>query len=159
MMLNMFLLNLVMSVLYIVLTGDYSGLNFTIGFVISFGVLELYCLGIGGSNYPLRLLKIIRFGFWFMWILFLANIQIAIEIVTPGLSQTPRIIRYPVDHLSVTEITILSNAITLTPGTLVVDVAEDCRHIYVHCMYAKDRDAAVSELDQLRLHLESEVFA
>ena len=59
--------------------------------------------------------------------------------VTPGLSMTPRIIRYPVSGLSPIELTTLANAISLTPGTLSIDVSPDDEWLYVHAMYAEDR--------------------
>ena len=158
-MTQLFLLNLLLAAIYVLLSGDFSGLNIIIGFAISLGVLTIYRLSTGQGQYALRLFRIIRFAFYFMWILFLANLQIAWEIITPGMHQTPRIIRYPVDHLNEVQITTLANCITLTPGTLVVDVSDDCSFIYVHCMYAEDREKAVADLDDLRLHLEREVFA
>ncbi len=158
-MIQLFLLNLLLAAIFVLLTGDFTGLNMIIGFVIALGVITIYRMSTGQGQYAIRLVRIIRFGFYFMWILFIANLQIAWEIITPGLHQQPRIIRYPVDHLNEVQITTLANCITLTPGTLVVDVSDDCRLIYVHCMYAKDRDQAVAGLDDLRLHLEREVFA
>jgi multicomponent Na+:H+ antiporter subunit E len=158
-MTRLFLLNLMLAATYLALTGDFSGFNVLIGFLIGYGVLTIYDMASGGTGYSGKLLRLVRFGFWFMWILFLANLQIAWEIITPGMHQTPRIIRYPVAHLTDVQITTLANCITLTPGTLVVDVADDRQFIYVHCMYAKDRDKAVADLDMLRLRLEREVFA
>ena len=158
-MIQLFLLNLLLAVVYVLLTGNFTGLNVIIGFLIACGVMTIYGMGTGRGSYPIRLFRLVRFFFYFMWILFLAILQIAWEIITPGLHQTPRIIRYPVGHLNDVQITTLANCITLTPGTLVVDVSDDREFIYVHCMYAEDRDKAVSELDDLRLHLEREVFA
>ena len=80
------------------------------------------------------------------------------EIVTPGLRMTPRIIRYDVADLTPVEVTTLANAITLTPGTLTMDVDERGDTLYIHCMYADDRDAAVAELDDLRRRLMEGVF-
>ena len=38
------------------------------------------------------------------------------------------------------EISFLANLITLTPGTLSLDVSDDKQVLYVHSMYVKDRD-------------------
>jgi len=157
-MIKMFLLNLLLAGIYVTLTGTFTGLNIIIGFLIGYGVLAIFGMATGTPGYPVKLYRVVRFGFWFMWILFLANLQIMWEIITPGMSQTPRIIRYPVEHLNDVQITTLANCITLTPGTLVVDVSDDRRFIYVHCMYAKDRSKAVADLDMLRIRLEREVF-
>jgi len=158
-MTRMFLLNLLLATVYVMLTGTYTGLNIIVGFLIGYGVLTIYDMATGLRGYPRKVLRIVRFGVWFMWILFMANLQIFWEIITPGMSQTPRIIRYPVAGLTDVQITTLANCITLTPGTLVVDVADDRQYIYVHCMYARERDRAVADLDRLRTQLEREVFA
>ena len=105
-----------------------------------------------------KLGRLVRFGGYFLYVLTKANFQIAWEVITPGLSQTPRILRYPVAHLSDTQLTILANCITLTPGTLVVDASNDNDWLYVHSMYAADRAAAVTELAKLDRRLTRDVF-
>ena len=94
-----------------------------------------------------------------MLLLIRSNLQIAREILTPGWAQSPRILRYEVGGLSEVETTVLANSISLTPGTLAVDVSDDGRHLYLHCMYARDRAAQLREIDRLRERLERWVFA
>ena len=57
------------------------------------------------------------------------------------------------------QITTLANAITLTPGTLSVDVSDDNHDLYVHCMYAKNREDAVLDINELRDRIMTELFA
>ena len=57
------------------------------------------------------------------------------------------------------ELTTLANCITLTPGTLVIDVSDDGCWLYVHCMYAKDPAKSIAELDELANRLKREVFS
>lgn len=127
--------------------------------MIGLFVIWLYGLATDGPKYPSKLWRLIKYSVWFMYLLTKSNVQIAWEIITPGMHQTPRIIRYPVQELSDVEATTLANSITLTPGTLVVDISEDGNWLYVHCMYAKDRESAVADLDELKHQLQSEVFA
>lgn len=155
---RMFLLNLFLALTYILLTGQTGAFNFGIGFAIGAFVLWLYDLSTGSPTYIRRLWHLVRFGLWFLYILTKANLQIAWEIITPGMSQTPRILRYDVEGMSDIEITTLANCITLTPGTLVVDVSDDKRWMYVHCMYAENREQAIAELDELADRLKQEVF-
>ena len=93
-----------------------------------------------------------------MWVLLRSNLQIAWEILTPDWKQAPRIVRYSVSGLTDVEKTVLSSAITLTPGTLAVDLSDDGKWMYLHCMYAEDRAAQIEEIDTLRLKLERWVF-
>ena len=165
-MLRTFMLNVFLAVVYAGLLGSGEPLDFLIGFVIGFVVIVLANRAVagGGPTYLGRTLELLRFSGYFLRILVQANLQVAWEVITPGLGARPRIIRYPVGDLSDAEVTTLANAITLTPGTLTVDVAEPrpgdpAGHtLYIHCMYAENREAAVAELDALRLRLHREVF-
>ena len=93
-----------------------------------------------------------------MTILVKANLEVAWEIITPGFGMEPRILRYSVAGLSDVEVTTLANAITLTPGTLSADLSEDGETLFIHAMYARDRDQALAAVDQLRHWLLREVF-
>lgn len=158
-MIAAFLLNLLLALVYMLLTGRTGSISFITGFLIGYFVIWLYGLAAGGPNYPRKMWKLIRYSVWFMYLLTKSNLQIAWEIITPGMHQTPRIIRYPVHELTDVQTTTLASSITLTPGTLVVDISEDGHWLYVHCMYARDREAAVAGLDELKHMLQSEVFA
>ena len=59
---------------------------------------------------------------------------------TPKLHMTPGIVGVPLDIKSDAEITMLANLITLTPGTLSLDVSEDKKVLYVHSMYITNRE-------------------
>ncbi len=157
-MIQLFLLNLVLAVTFMALTGGSRVADFLIGFLLGYVVLALYGRSANQPGYGAKLLSLVRFGGYFLWILIKANWQIAVEVITPGMHQRPRIIRYPVGHLNTVQVTTLANAITLTPGTLVVDISEDGRWLYIHCMYAADRDRAVADLDELADRLQRRVF-
>lgn len=157
-MIPLFLLNLALAVGWIFLAGSFTPISFLAGLVFGFAITSVYASATGRRGYGMRLWRICKFVLYFLRILIKANLQIAYEAATPGLTMTPRIVRYPVGHLSDAEKTTLSNAISLTPGTLVIDIAENGEHIYVHCMYAKDRDAALRSIDDLATHLHEAVF-
>lgn len=158
-MTHMFLLNLFLAAVYLALVGQAGPMDILTGMFVGYLVLTLYGMATNAPSYGRKVYHLVSFGLYFMWILFKANLAIAWEIITPGFRQTPRILRYPVGHLNDIELTTLANCITLTPGTLVVDVSDDGAWLYVHCMYAKDEDKAVSELDQLADRLQAKVFA
>jgi multicomponent Na+:H+ antiporter subunit E len=58
----------------------------------------------------------------------------------------PAIVAIPLDLRGDLEITLLANLITLTPGTLSLDVSSDKRVLYVHSMYVTDIAAFRSEI-------------
>jgi multicomponent Na+:H+ antiporter subunit E len=65
---------------------------------------------------------------------------VAYEVVTPHYTMNPGIVAVPLDATSDAEITLLANLITLTPGTLSVDVSSDRKVLYVHVMFVTDAD-------------------
>lgn len=104
-------------------------------------------------KFLLRLPRAAAFLFYFIRILIIANWQVAVEALRPNGRQSPRMVRYDVTGMTDLQITFLANAITLTPGTLVVDISDDRRLLYVHCMFGADREASIRELDDLRHRL------
>ena len=101
----------------------------------------------------LRLWRVINFLVYFVKILVIANVQVARLVLDPKMPIHPRIIRYDVSDLTAAQITMLASSITLTPGTLAADLSPDDRFLYIHCINAADRDAAVRDLDELRSRL------
>lgn len=157
-MINKFLLNLFLTAVYIALSGSVTFLGALAGFLIGAFIVTMIGRATGQGGYLHRVWGLVRFVLYFVYILVVANLQVAWEIITPGFSMTPRIIRYPVDGLTPVEVTTLANAITLTPGTLSADITDDGAMLYIHCMYAADREKAVAALDELRSWLMREVF-
>ena len=60
----------------------------------------------------------------------------------PTLQIRPAIIEYPLDVQTGREITMLANLISLTPGTLSLDVSPDCHYLYVHAMSVETKDGS-----------------
>ncbi len=75
-----------------------------------------------------------------------ANLQVAWIIVQPRMPIRPAFIVLPLALRDDLQITALANMITLTPGTLTVDVAPDRSALYVHCLAATDPDAVRAQI-------------
>lgn len=52
----------------------------------------------------------------------------------------------PIEAKTDLEITLLANLITLTPGTLTLDVAPDRKSLYVHAMFVDDPEQIRAEI-------------
>lgn len=140
---NRFLSNILLTLIWVALTGNYTFANFLFGFILSYFMLRMIIMGSGSSKYFVILPKVIAFIFFFLWELIKANLQVAYEVMTPHYNMTPGIVRVPLDVKSNLEITVLANMITLTPGTLSLDVSDDKKVLYVHSMYIKDRESFI----------------
>ena len=87
-----------------------------------------------------KALLAIRFVFFFLWQLILANIYVAYDVMTPRHKSRSGVIFLPLDARTDLEIVMLANLISLTPGTLSLDVSADRELLYIHAMYIDDVD-------------------
>ena len=74
------------------------------------------------------------------WECFKANIDVALRVLNPALPIGPAIVKAPVTLKTDPGLTFLANSITLTPGTLTVDVDKEAGLIYVHCIAVPEED-------------------
>lgn len=139
-----FLLNLILTIVWVFLTGSLAVVNFIFGFVLSFFVLWIISRKQENRKYFVIAPRIISFFFYFLYELFKANIQVAADVVTPKFYMTPGIVAFPLDAKSDLEITLLANVISLTPGTLSLDVSEDKSTLYIHAMYVGDKEEFIA---------------
>lgn len=140
---NRFLSNILLTFIWVALSGNFTFSNFLFGFVLSFFILRMITTGTKNAKYFRLLPKVIAFIFYFLYELLKANLEVAYEVMTPGYGMKAGIVRLPLDAKSDLEISFLANLISLTPGTLSLDVSDDKKVLYVHAMYVKDREAFI----------------
>lgn len=129
------LLNLVLALIWMFVTGAFTLGSFLIGFAIGYAVLRVAKPLLGEAGYDARLwYQVLLFGF-FVKELFVSSIRVAIEVLTPGYDMKAGIIAVPLHIRSDLGITLFANLISLTPGTLSLDVSEDGKMLYIHNMY------------------------
>ncbi|WP_029037364.1 Na+/H+ antiporter subunit E [Salinimicrobium xinjiangense] len=134
-----FLANLLLTILWVAVTGTFEPANVLFGFFLSFFLLWMVTRGTGKKSYFKLVPRVISFFFFFLYELVKANLEVAYEVSTPKLNMKPGIVALPLDVKSDFGITLLANLITLTPGTLSLDVSEDKKIMYVHSMYIYDK--------------------
>ncbi len=77
-----------------------------------------------------------------------ANLQIAQLILWKPSRVQPALIKVPLDIKTDRGIFLLSSMITLTPGTLTLDVSEDRRYLYVHVTHTMNPEEVISGIKQ-----------
>lgn len=147
-MIKHLLLNIVLSFVWVALTGHLDYSNFAFGYLLGFFILWIVERNGNNKEYFLRVPKIIIFFFRFLYDMLKANLEVAFDLVTPKLYTTPGIIAYPLSAKTDFEITMLSNVIALTPGTMVIDLSDDRKILYIHVMYLKDKMKFIRELKE-----------
>lgn len=156
---KLFLLNVLLAVLWMGMWGSFDVYTMFAGLLLGYLLLGLISRTLTGHGYGRKVWDVMSFAIYFVRILVKANFQVARIVLHPALPIAPRIIRYEVSDLTPVQLTTLANSITLTPGTLVVEVSPDAKWLYIHSIDAGDRDAMVRDLDELRGRLMQEVFA
>lgn len=135
---KVFLWNLLLALLWEAITGRTDAANLLLGFALGYIVLWWLRPLLGPTQYFRKLPESIRFTFFFLRELIHSNFRVAWDVITPQSRRKPGIVAIPLDVSSDMEITFLANLITLTPGTLSLDVSDDRRVLYVHGMFVED---------------------
>ncbi len=78
--------------------------------------------------------------------LVLSALNVASLVLQPAPRLRPGIIAYPLTLTTDTQIALLANLITLTPGTLSVDVSTDRSTLYIHVLDIADRERIVGQI-------------
>ncbi|MFS0776570.1 Na+/H+ antiporter subunit E [Neobacillus sp. 3P2-tot-E-2] len=128
------LLNVVLALLWMFIKVSYDPVSFLKGYI--FGLLVIFVLRryFHSRFYLLRLWSFIKLIFIFIKELILSNIAIVKIVLKPKLDMRPAIFAMDTALTKDWQITLLSSLITLTPGTLVIDVSEDNKTLFIHAM-------------------------
>ena len=76
----------------------------------------------------------------FIWECIKANLDVAYRVCHPDLPINPGIVKVKTTLKSDAGLTFLANSITLTPGTMSVDIDEENGFLYIHWIDVKDKD-------------------
>jgi len=89
---------------------------------------------------PSRYLWFLYYVPLFIWECLKANIDVAYRVLHPNLPINPGIVKVKTTLKSDTGLTFLANSITLTPGTMSVDIDQENGILYIHWIDVKDKD-------------------
>lgn len=91
-------------------------------------------------KHPRRYLWFLYYIPVFLWEMLKANVDVAYRVAHPKLPINPGIVKVKTTLKSDAGLTFLANSITLTPGTLTVDLDEENGYLYIHWIDVKDKD-------------------
>lgn len=145
---NKFLINIVVSIVWGGLTGEFTLGNLIIGFILGYIILLASIPVTGRSDYAINFWRAIGLALYFVLELITSSIRVSKEILRPRLKLSAGVIGIPLEAAETdVEITLLANIITVTPGTLSLDISDDRRTLYVHSMYlTSDKEALRSQI-------------
>lgn len=113
------------------------------------------------SQHPVkRFLHFLLYIPKFFWEMIKANLEVAYLVVHPLLPIKPGIVKIKTKLTKDSAITVLANSITLTPGTMTVDVNKDKGELYIHWINVKaqETESATKEISEKFEKTLTEVF-
>jgi multicomponent Na+:H+ antiporter subunit E len=146
-MMTVYLGVILLALAWAAVTGSFTLPNLVFGLVL--GSLTLYLVREqrGPFRSAFRPGKVLSLALLFVKELILSAWRVAKLVVSPRMELQPGIFAYPLKVDRDFEITLLANLITLTPGTLSVDVSDDKRLLYVHAIDCSDPEAAIKDIE------------
>lgn len=145
---SLVLLTIVLALGWAAATDSFTLPNLLLGAVVASAGLFVVRNHVSWPGFAPRVLRIVRLAVTFVRELIVSAFRVARLVIRPDLRThiRPAIIAYPLRAKTDAEITILANLITLTPGTLSVDVSEDRTTLFIHAIHVTDREAFIREI-------------
>jgi multicomponent Na+:H+ antiporter subunit E len=134
----MFVWHLLLALTWAAVSGALTWSSILVGFVLAYLALFIAQRSVDASRYFRKLDRVGRFAILYIWELILANLRVAYDVLTPKPRMRPGVLAIPLDAQTDVEITLLANLLTLTPGSVSLDVSSDRRFLYLHAMYIDD---------------------
>jgi len=139
---SLLILNLLFAGLFTILLGSDSIGVFLAGFGLGYAALWLSKPLYQNTHYFVTLPKTINLVAYFLKELVISNLRVLWDVITPRQINRPGIIGVPLTAETDLEIFVVANLISLTPGTLSVDLSADRKTLFVHVMFLDDVEKA-----------------
>jgi multicomponent Na+:H+ antiporter subunit E len=143
---NLFVLNGLLAVGFSAVLGEFSVTGVTAGYAVGFMALWITRPLYGDDPYFERLPRALRLAGYFVCQLLVSNLRVLWDVLTPRHTSRPGIVGVPLAARTDLEITLVANLVSLTPGTLSLDISEDRQTLYVHVMFMDDIEAVRGQI-------------
>ena len=141
-------LNAALALGWAVLMGTFSLAGLLLGFVVGYIAIWVARPLFGETTYFDRVWRVLSLAILFVYELVVSSLRVVWDVVTPTHLSRPGIVALPLDARTDAEILTVASLISLTPGTLSLDVSPDRRTLYVHAMFVEDPEDVRRELKE-----------
>lgn len=131
-----FILNLFIALLWVLFKDEdyFRFQTFVAGFLVGIGIVFLMRRFFGVRFYLHRLFSVFKLFLIFIMETLLSAITVIKQIVSPQINIKPGIFRYETILRGEWEVTTLALLLTLTPGSVVMEVTPEGNVFYIHAM-------------------------
>jgi multicomponent Na+:H+ antiporter subunit E len=140
-------------VAWVALWGDATAANVASGVGVALTLLALFPLRRSTRPGRFRPLEALRFFGYFLSKLIEANAVVAWEVVTPRNRINEGIVAVPVSGASDVLVSVVASAISLTPGTLTIEIHTDPHVLFVHVLHLHDIDTVRRDVTRLERYV------
>jgi len=138
--------NMVLALLWAIVVGSLTLANLAVGLVLGYIVLAI----VGGgkrSRYIRTSWAGMSLTLYCVWEIIRANLRVAWYTVSSLKTLKPAVLAVPLEpDLTNGEVSLLAVLVTLTPGTLSMDLSDDRSLLFVHFMHVDDADEAIKSI-------------
>lgn len=153
-MAGQFLLNLFIALLWVLLKDETTlrGQTIVTGFIIGAFIIFIMRRFFGGTFYLHRVLALIKLIFIFISETVQSSVVVIRHILSPKINIEPGIFSYETVMRTEWELTTLSLLLTLTPGSVVMEINETGNTMYIHAMdikrYKADLEQSLTKFEK-----------
>lgn len=143
------IVNIILAILWVVLVGKPTFVVFLFGYVVGFGLIAIFSSVIGGKHYVRRALGAVCFLARFLVLFIKANFEVArLILFIPNKNIRSNFVDYEIRDMTFGEALLLSQCITLTPGTITADFDWKKRLIRIHVLDLTGDEEVRKHIDQ-----------
>ena len=143
---SLLLLNVLLAIACAALTGSFGPVDLLFGFALGYLVLWISTRMGRQNKYFKQIPLLLGLIGVFLSDLLRANIRMASIILSPRMQLRPAVVAVPLILKSESAIILLANMMTLTPGTLSLDISTDRQILFIHTVYLDDPEQFRKEL-------------
>lgn len=152
---TLFLVHLLLTcALVLILPIEQIWLSWLAAFVIGYAIISFWAIAGNKSRYHIHLYRAVILFFYFHYELLTSSLKVLWDIITPQAKSKPGFIALPLEAKTDAEIFFTANLISLTPGTLSMDVSADKKTLYIHAMFIHDLEQTIDSLK----HFEAKIL-
>lgn len=101
------------------------------------------------ERHRIHLVALVRYLGHMLVALVRSNVELAREVLTPTDHTRPGILEVQLPPSSELVLTVIANSITLTPGTITLELRAQTSTLVVHVLHLRDAEAARAEVEHL----------
>jgi multicomponent K+:H+ antiporter subunit E len=141
------------------LLNDFSAGHIVLGGLLAWGIALVASPFTSAQTKVVRPLLIPVYFAVLLWDILISNLDVARRVMGPNRSLRPGFVALPLDITGDFPQTALASTISLTPGTVSVDLSSDRRWLYIHVLHLDDEAELIASIKQGYERRLREIFA